>query len=308
MTAAKTFSGIISATPTPVLADGRIDGAAVEKLVEFLVAAPTAAIAPNGGTGESTALSRRQRAEMLDRTLAAVNGRLPVIAGVLSPGIGDVMDDARSAAGAGADALLVVTPYYARATQDGIVDYYKRLSDAVDLPIMLYEIPYRTGISLTPETVARLGQETRVNSMKACSTDLRYQMLTIEAAGDRIDILTGQEDVFPLHMAMGEKGGFFASSCVCPFVWHRLYELSVAGRNAEAIALHRQIMPYVNLFYKEHNPAGLKAALDIIGMPHGGCLPPLRTASDALVAELRASLPAFLEFEADAKEQIQKAK
>ncbi|MEC7256993.1 MAG: dihydrodipicolinate synthase family protein, partial [Pseudomonadota bacterium] len=306
MTKPTSFSGIISATPTPLTREGAIDRKAVETLVEGLVAAPTAAIAPNGGTGEATALTRRQKALMLETTLAAVNGRVPVIAGILSPGIGDVLEESQAAANAGADALLVVTPYYARATQDGIVDYYKHLSDSVDLPIMLYEIPYRTGISLTPDTVARLADETRVNSMKACSTDMRYQMLTVEAAGDKISILTGQEDVFPMHMAMGARGGFFASSCICPFAWHRIYQLSEAGQTDAALALHRRIMPYVDLFYKEHNPAGLKAALEIVGNPHGGCLPPLQSASDTLVQELRNALPEFLKIEADAKDLVTK--
>lgn len=297
------IEGIVSATPTPIDAEGGIDRTAVSDLIENLIAANTAGIAPIGGTGEATALSRRQKRGMLDATLEAVAGRVPVIPGLLSPGLGDTLEEAAEYAAAGADMLMLVTPYYARPTEQGFVDYFKRVSDSVDLPLMLYEIPYRTGIQLSLETVVRLADETRVTAMKACSLDTRYQMQTVELVGDRVSILTGQEDVFPLHMAMGARGGMLAGSCIIPNLWNKVYKLCADGKNAEALALHQEIMPFISMLYREHNPGPIKAALELMGLSHGGCLPPLRSATPEVVEALKLALPAILEKEKSAANQ-----
>ena len=294
------IEGIVSATPTPLDADGRVDRVAVARLIESLIEGGATGIAPIGGTGEATALTRRQKREMLDATIDAVAGRLPVIAGLLSPGLGDTLEEAEDYAKAGADMLMLVTPYYARATEQGVVDYFKRVSDSVDLSLMLYEIPYRTGIQLTLDTLVALADETSVTAMKACSADLRYQMQTVELIGDRVSILTGQEDVFPLHMAMGAKGGVLAGSCIIPKLWNQIYDLCVEGRNTEALALHQEIMPFLSLLYSEHNPGPLKAALELMGQPQGGCVPPLLDASPELIEKLKIALPAILEKEKSA--------
>lgn len=292
------LSGIITATPTPVTGDGRIDARAVAALARHIVRSGASGISPIGGTGEFTALTVAQRQEMLELTLAAVGGAVPVIPGILSPGIGETLAAARSYEAAGADMLMIVTPYYARATAAGVVDYYKRISDSVDIDIMLYEIPYRTGVSLTAQTIEALADQTRVTAMKACSHDLSHQLRTVQAVGDRIAILTGEEDVYPLHVAMGARGGVLATTCILPQAWMRIHALASAGRATEALALHAQIMPFVSLLYREHNPGPLRAALEIVGMPHGNCLPPLRPASEETRRLLQENLPKALALEA----------
>ncbi len=296
------LSGIITATPTPVLQDGSIDTKAAANLANRLVAAGADGLAPIGGTGEYTALTVEQRQTMLDVTLQAVAGRIPVVAGILSPGVGETLAAAKAYAAAGADMLVIVTPYYARPTQAGFVDYYKRISDAVDKPIMLYEIPYRTGISLTAETIDALVGQTRITAMKACSHDLAHQVKTVELVGNRIAILTGEENVYPVHIAMGARGGLLASSCLYPKAWARLHALASSGRMTEATALHRRLMPHVAMLYREHNPAPIRAAFEIVGMPHGECLPPLMPASAETRALLKANLPAAMALEAEAAE------
>lgn len=294
------LAGIVTATPTPVRADGRIDRAAAEAVVQHVVAGGATAIAPIGGTGEYTALTPAQRREMLEITVAAVAGRIPVIAGVLSPGLGEALAATRDFTAAGADMIMLVTPYYARPTADGVVDYYRAVADATALPIMLYEIPYRTGVQLAAETVARLVDEAGVVAMKTCSHDLAYQMRIMDLIGDKATVLTGEETVFPAHVAIGAKGGFLASSLLFPRAWEYLYRLAAAGRRDQALAFHRRLMPYVTLLYRDHNPAPLRAALEILGMPQGDCLPPLRPASPETRALLEAHLPAALQLEAEA--------
>ena len=299
MTRASRLEGIVTATPTPLSADGAINGRVVAPLVDRILMAPCAGIAPVGGTGEATALTPAQRREMLELTVAAVNGRAPVIPGILSPGIGEALATADDFAAAGADMLMVVTPYYARATPEGIVDYYKALSDRTDLPLMLYEIPYRTGISLDAQTVEMLAKETRITAMKACNGSLPQQMKVIELAGADIDVLTGEENVFPAHRAIGARGGFLASSCLFPHAWARLQALCSEGRMAEALTFHQKLMPYVSMLYREHNPIPLRAALDLLDLPHGTCLPPLRPASQDTRDMLARELPKALALEAD---------
>lgn len=294
------LEGIITATPTPVRADGSIDRKAVIAVAEHVVAGGSSAIAPIGGTGEYTALTPQQRRKMLEVTVEAVAGRIPVIAGVLSPGMGEALAATKDFTAAGADMIMLVTPYYARPGGQGIVDYYKAVSEATDLPIMLYEIPYRTGVQLAAETVGQLVEEAGVVAMKTCSHDLAYQMRIMEIIGDKSTVLTGEENVFPAHVAIGAKGGFLASSLLFPRAWQYLYHLAAIGRNTEAVSFHRRLMPYVNMLYREHNPAPLRAALEIIGMPHGDCLPPLRSASAETRELLSAHMPEALMIEAEA--------
>lgn len=296
-TAGQAYHGIITATPTPLTAAGTVDAGAVRKLAEFLVAEGADGIAPVGGTGEYVALTPAQRRQMLDATLDAVGGRVPVVPGVLSPGFGECLATCKEFAAAGASALLVVTPYYARPTQEGIVDYFKQLSDAVDADLMLYEIPYRTGIALRPETVDALARQTRVVAMKACNQDLAVQVRAMELAGAEISILTGEENVFPLHIAMGARGGLLATSGLFPRLWAELHRLASGGRLAEAQALHAQIMPTVDLLYREHNPGPIKAALAMAGFPSGEVLPPLRPISAETRQLLAGALPAMLQRE-----------
>ena len=295
--AASAYQGIITATPTPVAGSGDVDAAAVTKLAEHLVSEGAAGIAPVGGTGEYVSLTPRQRLQMVDATLEAVGGRVPVIPGVLSPGFGETLTTCRDFVAAGADALLVVTPYYARPTQEGIVDYFKKLSDAVDADLMLYEIPYRTGISLSPETVDVLARQTRIVAMKACNQDLSVQLRAVELAGAEISILTGEENVFPLHVAMGARGGLLATSCLFPRIWAELYRLASARQLDQAKALHAEIMPTINLLYREHNPGPLKAALAISGFPAGEVLTPLLPVSEETRQLLMKSLPVAFERE-----------
>jgi 4-hydroxy-tetrahydrodipicolinate synthase len=295
--AASTYQGIITATPTPIAASGDIDTPAVRKLAEHLVSEGTDGLAPVGGTGEYVSLTPKQRRQMVDATLEAVGGRVPVIPGVLSPGFGETLTTCREFVEAGANALLVVTPYYARPTQVGIVDYFKKLSDAVDADLMLYEIPYRTGISLTPETVDALARQTRIVAMKACNQDLSVQLRAMELAGAEISILTGEENVFPLHVAMGARGGLLATSCLFPRIWSHLYRLASAAELEQAKALHAELMPTVNLLYREHNPGPLKAALAMSGFPSGEVLTPLLQVSEETRQLLAKALPVAFERE-----------
>lgn len=297
MTRQTRYRGIMTATCTPLDAAGKVVEATVRSHVERQLADGITGLLPIGGTGEFSALSDAQRLSMLEITVAAAAGRVPVVAGVLHPGLQDTIRLARDCLRAGADAVMVVTPYYSRPTQQGIVDYFRRVGDAVDGDLVLYEIPYRTGVSLQPDTVQKIVEQTRTVAMKACNPDLQQQLRVAQAVGDRIAILTGEEGVFPLHIAMGAVGGMLAGSNLFPRTWTRIFELAQGGDLPAAAALHARLQPATDALYSEPNPGPLKAALRIAGVDHGAVLEPLVPASEGCMAALRRVLPPALDLE-----------
>jgi 4-hydroxy-tetrahydrodipicolinate synthase len=293
------YAGILTAVPTSLDASGRFVAAPLSKLIQRLASNGADGVVPLGGTGEYTALSFSERLRVVEASLEASAGKLPVIPGILSPGIGDAIDNAKAFVAAGAKALMVVTPYYFRPTQDGILDYYKRFSDAVDADIILYEIPYRTGVSLHFETVAKLADMTRVVGIKACNPDLAQQMRAAELAASKMAILSGEEDVLPLHVAMGAVGGIITSSNLVPKQWARVLSLASSGKLQEAIALHATLRPLIDTIFAEPNPAPIKAALSLQGLEFGEVLPPMKSASAELRQRLADVMPPLLAREAD---------
>lgn len=293
----KNLSGIVTATPTPIKND-QVDVESAKELAQYLVAQGTTALAPIGGTGEYVSLSTTQKIDMVRATVEAVDGAVPTIAGLIAPGLGEALEAGKRILDAGADGLLVTTPFYVRPTQQGIIDYFKAVSDRLDTDLVLYEFPYRTGVSLTAETVQTLAETTRIVAMKACNADTGLQLRVFEAAGDKISILSGDEDVYPLHIAAGARGGLVASSCIIPKVWNSITALVQANKIDEALALHSKIRPFLKLLFSEHNPVPLKAALRLLGRPCGEPLLPLLSASAETEAQLAAWLPKVAALEA----------
>lgn len=287
----------MTAICTPLGRDGQVLVDTVRSHVKSQLAAGIAGILPIGGTGEFVSLTPRQRLAMVEATVEAVAGRVPVVAGVLHPGLQDTVECARDCLKAGADSVMVVTPYYYRPTQAGIVEYFRRVSDAIDGDLVLYEIPYRTGVALAPETVLRIVECTRTVAMKACNPDLQHQLRVAQAVGDRISILTGEEGVFPVHVSMGAVGGMLAGSNLFPHAWKRIHELASYGDGQAAARLHRRLQPATDALYSEPNPAPLKAALRMTGLDHGDVIEPMLSASDTCIARLREVLPDALEIE-----------
>lgn len=295
----KRLTGILTAIPTPLGVHGAIDRPGITALVNRLIDAGSAGIVPLGGTGEFTALTTSQRNAMVEATVEACNGRVPVIAGVLFPGLADAVEAASSFTRAGADAIMLVTPYYYRPTQQGIIDYYAQFSDRVDTDIVIYDIPYRTGVFLTPESAAKLAQMTRVIGIKACNQDLAQQMAVVSAVGTNIAVLSGEEDVFPLHAAMGAVGGILSSSNIFPRLWGRVLSLVKDHELNAAMTLHQRMKPAIDALFAEPNPAPIKAALhQLYGFP-SGVLSPLLPASEPLCRRLKSVLAPLLDEEGE---------
>ncbi|MDR5884285.1 4-hydroxy-tetrahydrodipicolinate synthase [Caballeronia sp. LZ032] len=286
----QSLHGILPAIPTPVNPDDTINVDATRALLRYLLEQGIDGVLPLGGTGEYGALSSEQRVRMVELTAREAAGRIPVIAGVLDPGYHDAMKAAKDFAAAGADALLVLTPYYTNPTQAGIRDYFLRYADESPVPILLYEIPYRTRIAIAPEVIHELSKHERIIGMKACNTDMYHFLRVVAGVDDSFAVLSGEDTLFPLHVAAGARGGIVVTASLLPTAWRRIFELASAGKTQEALAMHRSLIPLMNLAFAETNPGPMKSVMDLIGVNAPDMLAPLVRADDTLSGNLRAEL------------------
>lgn len=291
---ASRLTGILPAIPTPVRPDGSVDEEVAANLVGHLLAGGVDGLLPLGGTGEYGALARAERIRMASVCAERVAGKVPVIVGVLDPGYHDALAAAHDFASAGVDALLVVTPYYTNPTQAGLSDYFQRFADESPLPILLYEIPYRTRIALDPEVTHQLSRHERIIGMKVCNTDMYHFLRVIAGVDKDFAVLSGEDSLFPLHVAAGAHGGIIVTASLLPRTWRRMFDLASQDRTGEALQLHRQLIPLINLAFAETNPGPLKSVLDLVGVDAPEVLAPLVQPASELKARLRSEVEHLL--------------
>lgn len=290
--------GLYTATTTPMKADGKLNLSAVKPQIDDLLAAGIAGIVAVGGTGEAAALSASERAEVVAATVEAVAGRVPVLAGITSPGLPDVLAVGRACIEAGAQSLMVITPYGTAPSQAGIRDYYKAVADGVGRPVMLYEIPYLTLVKVAPETVQAIARDGSIFAMKASNPDQVVFTQLIDLVGDEIAVMSGDEDLFAVEVALGAVGGVLASSNVLPRTWVQIFETAKSGNLALAQEQLGRIRNFLESAYAEPNPGPIKAAQKIAGFDVGPVRLPNRAASAALVETLSSQLNGLLAYEA----------
>ncbi|XAH22583.1 4-hydroxy-tetrahydrodipicolinate synthase [Xylophilus sp. GW821-FHT01B05] len=284
--------GVLPAIPTPVNDDDSINVAATQTLIAYLLKQGIDGLVPLGGTGEYGALSRTERVKMARTCVDAVGGKVPVIPGVLDPGFHDALQAGQAFADVGVDALMVLTPYYTTPTQAGVRDYFLRYADASPLPILIYEIPYRTRVAIDPEILHELSRHERIIGMKACNTDMYHFLRVMAGVDDSFAVLSGEDSLFPLHLAAGARGGIVVTASMLPRAWQAIYELAVAGHTAQALAAHRKLIPLMNMAFAETNPGPLKSVMDLIGVDAPTLLDPLVPPAAALQARLHAEMAA----------------
>ena len=286
----KALCGVFPAFPTPTDKEGRVDAEALIRLVRYLLDGDIGGLVPVGGTGEFTALSPAQRRKAVEVTVAAVRGRVPVVPGILCPGFAEAVETGRAFAAAGADALMLVTPFYVTPTQGGIRDYFKAYRDKSDLPVLLYDIPSRTRVAVEAETIAQMADDGSIIGMKACNTDVAHFNRVIHLAGDKIAVMSGEDLYFPTHIALGGCGGVLASATIIPRHWVEIFELLRSGHLPEALARHRRLLPLFDALFAEVNPGPLKEAMRLIGLDIGRVLLPLKPPMPATMAKLEKAV------------------
>lgn len=295
MLSAERLNGVLPAIPTPVNADDTVHETAARDLMRYLLAQGIDGVVPLGGTGEYGALSRTERVRMAGIVVDEARGRVPVIAGVLDPGYHDAMAAGRDFAATGVDGLLLLTPYYTNPTQTGIRDYFVRYADESPVPVLIYEIPYRTRIAIAPEVLHELSRHENIVGMKACNTDMWHFLRTVAGVDPSFAVLSGEDSLFPLHVAAGARGGIVVTASVLPTAWRQIFQLVADGKTGEALALHRTLIPLITMAFAETNPGPLKSVMDEIGVRAPQMLAPLVDADPVLSAGLRAELVKQLE-------------
>ena len=290
MLSASQLRGILPAIPTPVNADDTINVPAARALIEYLLTKGIDGLVPLGGTGEYGALGRSERVRMAGATVEAARGKVPVIAGVLDPGYYDALQAGKAFADAGVDGLMVLTPYYTTPTQAGLRDYFMRFADESPVPVVIYEIPYRTRIAITPEILHELSRHENIIGMKACNTDMYHFLRVLAGVDASFSVLSGEDTLFPLQVGAGASGGIVVTASLLPRAWRQIFELAAAGKLREAIQVHRKLIPLMNMAFAETNPGPLKSVMDLIGVDAPRVLAPLVAPDADLHTRLRSEV------------------
>ena len=282
--------GIFPPFPTPTSPDGVVDEAKLRELVHFLLDAGVSGLVPIGGTGEYTALRPMERARVVAITIDEAKGRVPVIPGVLSPGLGEAVETGCEFRDLGASGLLFITPFYVTPSQDGIRSYFAQARSRIGLPLLLYDIPYRTHVVVQPSTIAGMAEDGSIIGMKACNPDLSHFNQTVVAAGDAIAVLSGEDTLFPAHVALGAVGGIIATASCLPAYWVAMATALSEGRLDEGIAMQRRLLPLLEAVFAEPNPGPLKTTMAKLGYDLGPVLAPLQPPRPETLARLDRAL------------------
>jgi 4-hydroxy-tetrahydrodipicolinate synthase len=269
------FSGSIVAIVTPMNVDGSVDFKALDRLVEFQIENGTNGIVAVGTTGESATLSVDEHIEVVRRVIAAARKRVPVIAGTGANSTTEAIELTRLAKQAGADACLLVTPYYNKPPQEGLYRHFKLIAETVAIPQILYNVPGRTACDMKPETVARLAEIPNIVGLKEASGSLERNRELIKLIGNKIDLLSGDDDIAVESVLAGFKGVISVTANVAPRKVHEAIAAALEGRIDEARAVDLTLKPLHRTLFLEANPIPVKWALARMGLIGEGIRLPL---------------------------------
>ncbi|MGI6691433.1 MAG: 4-hydroxy-tetrahydrodipicolinate synthase [Clostridiales bacterium] len=284
------FKGCATALITPFTAAGDIDYPALDNLVEYQLDNGIDALVITGTTGEASTLTDPEHIAVIARAVKQVRGRVPVIAGTGSNHTEHGVNLSRAAQDAGADALLLVTPYYNKTTQAGLIAHYTATAQAVDIPIILYSVPGRTGMGITPETMAALSQVKGIVGLKDATGDLGYAVKVRQLCGDRIALYSGNDDVAVPLMSVGGLGVISVLSNIMPRATRDMTAAFLAGDVQKAGRDQVALKGIIDALFMETNPIPVKYAAARMGLCEGHLRMPLVTASEAVQNKMDALL------------------
>jgi len=281
------FSGSLCAIVTP-FKNGKIDEEKLAALVEFQIKNGTKGIVPCGTTGESATLSHEEHHRVIKIVVDTVAGRVPVIAGTGSNSTDEALSLTRFAKESGANAAILITPYYIKPTQEGLYRHYRKIADDVDIPQILYNVPARTGVSINPETVERLARHPNIVAIKDVTGSIDYAS-EIRSRCD-ITILSGNDSLNLPLLSIGAKGAISVAANVIPRLVSDMIDSFLSGDTKKAEEIHKKIFPLTKALLIETNPIPVKAALEMMGMIGGEIRMPLTPLSDNCASILRTEM------------------
>lgn len=287
------FHGIITALVTP-FKGGKVDEVAYRELIERQIAAGIHGLVPCGSTGESATLSMKEHEEVIEICIDQVKGRVPVLAGAGSNNTVEAISLTKFAKEAGADGALLLTPYYNKPTQEGLYQHYSAIAKAVDLPLVPYNVPSRTGCNMLPPVVGRLARDfPQIVGIKEASGNVVQGCEVIEACPEGFLLLSGDDFIALPLIVLGGAGVISVTSNIIPEKMVAMYNAYVDGRLQEAVKIHHEILPLHHAMFIETNPQPVKAALAMMGQIGNEIRLPLCQMSDENTARLKQVLQQY---------------
>ena len=259
------FTGCGTALITP-FKNGEVDYEALDRLVEDQIAHGVSALIAAGTTGEPSTMTWEEHLAVIRRVVEKADHRVPVIAGTGSNATREAVYAARHAKEFGADAQLVVTPYYNKTSQQGLIAHYNAIADAATLPVIVYNVPSRTGLNIGPETMAQICRHENVIAVKEANPNVAEAMEKIRLCGEYADFYCGSDELILPMMACGFKGVISVLSNVMPAETSELAALALQGKNKEAADIQLRLLPFINALFSETSPIPVKAAMARMGM------------------------------------------
>ena len=287
------FTGAAVAIITPMHADGSIDYEEMGRIIDDQIENGTDAIVVCGTTGESPTMTDEEHTACIRYAVKKTARRVPVIAGTGSNDTKYAVWLSRQAQADGADALLLVTPYYNKTSQAGLIAHYTAIADAVDLPCILYNVPSRTGCNLTPASLAQLAKHPNINAVKEASGNISQVAEIAAACGQELNIYSGNDDQIVPLLALGGKGVISVLSNVAPRYTHDICAKWFAGDTAGSLAMQLAALPLCKALFADVNPIPVKWAMNRLGWHAGACRLPLVDPNEAVQAQLDSALRAF---------------
>ena len=284
------FEGAGVAIVTPFLANGEINFGKLEEYIDFQINNGTDAIIICGTTGEASTMTDEEHLECIKIAVDRTAGRIPVIAGTGSNDTRHGINLTKQAKALGVDATLQVTPYYNKATQKGLIEHFTAIGCEVDLPMILYSVPSRTGVTIQPKTVAELAKYDFVQGIKEATGNLSAVAEIAALCGTDFPIYSGNDDQILPVLSLGGRGVISVLSNVAPRQTHDMVKLYLEGNHAEALRLQLDFIPLVKALFCEVNPIPVKAALNLMGMEAGPCRLPLTNLEEEHVSLLKKAL------------------
>ena len=286
------FTGSMVALVTP-FKNGQVDWPSLDALVEFHIDNGTHGIVPCGTTGESATLSHQEHDQVIRTVIKRVNRRVPVIAGTGSNSTEEAVRLTREAEKSGADGALMISPYYNRPTQEGIYQHYKKVASEVGIPIIIYNIPGRTGSKIEPETLARLAEVKNVAGVKEATGSVDQAIDVIRLCGDRLAVYSGEDSLIYSLMALGGKGVISTVANVAPKQTAALTEACLKGEWEEGREIQFRLIPLIRALFIETNPIPVKTALALMGKCSGELRLPMTPMAEGNVKKLRQAMVEF---------------
>ena len=287
------FKGAGVALVTPMNSDGSVNYDELEKLIEFQIENGTDAIISCGTTGESATLSSQERNNLIEFTVKKVGGRIPVIAGTGCNNTKQALENSLSAEKLGVDGLLIVTPYYNKTSQSGLIKHYEYIADRVKTPIILYNVPSRTGVSIKPQTYLKLSKHENIVAVKEASGDISSLAETISLCKDNLAVYSGNDDQTVPILSLGGIGVISVFSNICPKECHEMVQSYLSGNTEKSKKIQLKYLKLMNAMFCDVNPIPVKEALNLMGFNTGRCRMPLDILSESNYEKLKEILKEY---------------